>query len=327
MHILVTNDDGPPSTTSSPYILPFVQALRSAGHTVSVIVPDVQRSWIGKAHIVGQDVRATHYWPPSQAPEEHRNPSACGGDNGSSSHDDGTYPWVLINSTPAGCAQLGLSHFFNDRGPIDLVISGPNYGRNTTAVFALSSGTLGAALEASVCGYKAIALSFAFFDRLNDPVIVAESCKQGVRVAEYLYKNAPWDPAQLYSVNVPVKKGCSEAPVRWTRMLQNQWKRGACFQELNSDATVDDPASEEAKLRQQESNGGDKGEVNGSTTPQGKWKHRHFKWAPRFTDVYESVEKNGPGSDGWAVKEGETSITALKANFMHAEGFEGEVKL
>lgn len=110
-------------------------------------------------------------------------------------------------------------------------------------------------------------------------------------------------------------------------MLQNQWKRGACFQELNSDATVDDPASEEAKLRQQESSGSDNREPNGSATPQDKWKHRHFKWAPRFTDVYESVEKNGPGSDGWAVKEGETSITALKANFMHAEGFEGEVKL
>ncbi|KAI5368008.1 Putative survival protein SurE-like phosphatase/nucleotidase [Septoria linicola] len=337
MHILasriipvinVTNDDGPPSSTSSPYVLPFVQALEAAGHTVSVIVPDTQRSWIGKAHIVGQDVRATYYWPPAQAPEEHRNPASNGSDNGSSSHDNGTQPWVLVNGTPAGCAQLGLSHFFNDRGPVDLVISGPNYGRNTTAVFALSSGTLGAALEASVCGYKAIALSFAFFDRTNDPAIVAESCKQGVRVAEYLYKNASWSPAQLYSVNVPVKKGCSEAPVRWTKMLQNQWNKGACFEELSSANAVDDPASEEAKLRQQEAKGGDQPKSNGdASASENKWKHRHFKWAPRFTDVYDSVKSAGPGSDGWAVQAGETSITALKANFMHAEGFEGEVKL
>ena len=106
---------------------------------------------------------------------------------------------------------------------------------------------------------------------------------------------------------------------------QNQWKKGACFQELPSGAAVDDPASEEAQLRKQETR--EAGEKSGTATPSNNWRHRHFKWAPRFTDVYESVEKNGPGSDGWAVKEGETSITALKANFMHAEGFEGEVKL
>lgn len=319
MHILVTNDDGPPSNQSSPYILPFVNTLEQAGHTVSVIIPDTQRSWIGKAHIVGQDVRTAFYWPPSKVPDEHHDEA--------SDSDNGKHPWVLVNSTPAGCAQLGLSYFFKERGPIELVVSGPNYGRNTTAVFALSSGTLGAALEASVCGYRAIALSFAFFDRKNDPEIVAESCKQGVRVCEYLAKSAPWDAAQLYSVNVPVKKGVLNSTVRWTKMLQNQWKQGACFQELPSGATVDDPASEEAELRRQESREEGDGEDSGAVTPANKWRHRHFKWAPRFTDVYESVEKNGPGSDGWAVKAGETSITALKANFAHAEGFEGEVKL
>jgi hypothetical protein len=111
-------------------------------------------------------------------------------------------------------------------------------------------------------------------------------------------------------------------------MLQNQWKQGACFQEITSSGSVDDPASEETRLRTQESRGGaQEAESGGSGAPANKWAKRHFKWAPRFTDVYESVEKNGPGSDGWAVKEGQTSITALKANFMHAEGFEGEVKL
>lgn len=111
-------------------------------------------------------------------------------------------------------------------------------------------------------------------------------------------------------------------------MLQNQWKQGACFQEITNSGSVDDPASEEAQLRKQESRGaGGKEDESGTSTPANKWAHRHFKWAPRFTDVYESVEKNGPGSDGWSVKEGETSVTALMANFMHAPGFEGEVKL
>ncbi|KAF2719759.1 sure-like protein [Polychaeton citri CBS 116435] len=318
MHILVTNDDGPPSQQSSPYILAFIRHLEQAGHTVSVIVPNVQRSWIAKAHIVGQDVRATHYWPPDVNPEVHSDSVSV--------QDDARYPWVLLDSTPASCAQVGLSHFFQDRGPIDLVISGPNYGRNTTAVFALSSGTLGAALEAASCGYRAIALSFAFFDRLNLPEVVAESCKRSVKVCEWLYANAKWGDAILYSVNVPVKPDVCEKRVLWTRMLQNEWKRGACFQELDQSSMVDDPGTEEAKLRRSEAA---QGEPSGIETPPSsdKWGHRHFKWAPRFTDVYESVEKAGPGTDGWAVKEGETSITALRANFMHAEGFEGEVKL
>ncbi|KAH0395526.1 sure-like protein, partial [Aureobasidium melanogenum] len=141
MHILVTNDDGPPSNESSPYILAFVRALEEAGHEVSVILPSEQRSWIGKAHIIGKDVQATYYWPET---EEHGSPKSQESKQGK--------PWVLVNSTPATCSQLGLAHCFKDRKPIDLVVSGPNYGRNTTAIFALSSGTLGAALEAAVCG-------------------------------------------------------------------------------------------------------------------------------------------------------------------------------
>lgn len=88
---------------------------------------------------------------------------------------------------------------------------------------------------------------------------------------------------------------------------------------------MDDASTEEAKLRKQEGRveGG-----SGSETPNGgKWAHRHFKWAPRFMDVHESVKKAGPGYDGWAVLEGETSVTSLRANFEHAGGFEGELKL
>ncbi|RMX88941.1 hypothetical protein D0869_01263, partial [Hortaea werneckii] len=318
----VTNDDGPPSAESSPYVLPFVRTLESAGHTVSVVLPDSQRSWIGKAHMVGQDVQATHYWPPQDTPETH---SAASSSAAASDHD-GKTPWVLVNSTPASCAQLGLSRFFfQERGEVDLVISGPNYGRNTTAVFALSSGTLGAALEASVCGYRAIALSFAFFDRRNLPDVVGESCQQALRVCSWLSENAAWGDGRLYTVNVPLLKGCTEAKTVWTRMLQNEWKQGACFQELPAASAVDDASTEEAKLRKQET----KNESGTSTpaTESSKWPRRHFKWAPRFTDVYEAVQRAGPGSDGWAVKEGQTSISAIRANFMHVEPYEGEVKL
>lgn len=213
-----------------------------------------------------------------------------------------------------------------DRLQSEVALTVPNPRRNTTAVFALSSGTLGAALEASVCGYRTIALSFAFFDRTNDPEIVAESCRQSIRVIEWLAAHGSWAPSQLYSVNVPVQKGVLDRPVVWTRMLQNQWQKGACFQELGpADLAVEDPGSEEAKLRRQESIQG--GESGAATPPNDALRHRHFKWAPRFSDVYEGVLAAGPGSDGWAVKDGATSVTAIMANFAHVEGFEGELKL
>ena len=68
--------------------------------------------------MVGQDVQATHYWPPQETPETHSSSSA----SSSSAPDDGKTPWVLVNSTPASCAQLGLSRFFfQERGEVDLV--------------------------------------------------------------------------------------------------------------------------------------------------------------------------------------------------------------
>jgi len=180
-----------------------------------------------------------------------------------------------------------------------LVVSGPNYGRNSTAVFSLSSGTLGGALEAAVCKRRAIALSYAFFSRNHDPEIIAGASKQSLKIIEYLYKN--WDgDVDLYSVNVPLVENVDTRKVMWTNMLQNYWGPGSCFQEVEDDEG--DADDEEQKIRERE--GQPENGANGDLVT--RHKHKHFKWAPRFTDVYQSVEKAGPGNDGWAVKEGYT---------------------
>lgn len=67
-------------------------------------------------------MRATRYWPPAQTPDAH-----VDGTQGEAV--EGKVPWVLVNSTPATCAQIGIEHFFEGRGPVELVVSGPNYGR------------------------------------------------------------------------------------------------------------------------------------------------------------------------------------------------------
>ncbi|CZR60984.1 related to pig tubulin-tyrosine ligase [Phialocephala subalpina] len=315
MHILVVNDDGPPSNQSSPYVHSLVQNLQAAGHTVSVVLPHTQRSWIGKAHIIGQTVKPTYFRPGTIHKDDgttHSRPSDQGEE------------WVLVDGTPASCVQIGLYHYFHNKGPIDLVVSGPNYGRNSTAVFSLSSGTLGGALEAAVCKRKAIALSYAFFSRNHDPEIIAGASKLSVRLIDYLWKN--WgEGVDLYTVNVPLVENVEERKVLWTNMLQNYWGDGSCFQEVEDEEG--DADEEEQKIREREGQGDVNGGGDGEKVT--RHKHKHFKWAPRFTDVYKSVEEAGPGNDGWAVKEGYTSVTPLKANFMHAPAakIEGELKL
>ncbi|KAK4198615.1 tubulin-tyrosine ligase [Triangularia verruculosa] len=319
MHILVTNDDGPPSPHSSPYVHSLVRTLQDYGHTVSVCLPHTQRSWIGKAHMIGQTVKPLYYRPPGL---EHPAAGLVHEDERKDSHGTthtrpstvpGTEEWILVDGTPASCVQIGLYHFFKDRGPVDLVVSGPNYGRNSTAVFALSSGTLGGALEAAVCKRRAIALSYAFFTRNHDTEIILKASRQSVRVIEALWKQWPEDGSvDLYSVNVPLLEGLEEGKVLFTGMLQNYWGEGSCFTEV--DGSVDGEVEDEERIREGEKRPGEEKpeEVKGLHS------HKHFKWSPKFTDVYKSVDEAGPGNDGWAVKEGNTSITPLKANFFQA---------
>ncbi|KAL4979295.1 survival protein sure-like phosphatase/nucleotidase [Aspergillus desertorum] len=323
MHILVVNDDGPPSNESSPYVHSFVHTLQSAGHTVSVVLPHQQRSWIGKAHLIGAAVKPTYFRPGTLHKDDGTTHEYPRGDN-----DPDGDEWILINSTPASCVQIGLYHYFQDRGPVDLVISGPNYGRNTTALFAMSSGTIGAAMEGAACGKRSIALSYAFSSRNHDPVIIAEASRHSVRVIEHLAKN--WDEGvDLYSVNVPLEPGVSESKVMYTEMLDNRWSSGSCFDAVDAEVPVENPDQREQTLRDQE----EKLEEDPTANPNAKSgrksriPHKHFIWAPKFTDVYRSVEESAPGNDGWTVKEGMTSVTPLKANFMHTPGIKGEIKL
>ncbi|KAL8967898.1 MAG: hypothetical protein Q9197_005170, partial [Variospora fuerteventurae] len=325
MHILVTNDDGPPSNQSSPYIHSFVKTLQSAGHIVSVILPHQQRSWISKAHFASQVVKPTYFRPGTLHQDDgtthtkprrlrssnNSNPSSS--NQGKSQDGEEDEEWVLVNSTPATAAQLGLFHFFQDRGPVDLVVSGPNYGRNTTSLFSLSSGTIGGAMEAAVCRTRAIALSYAFFSRDHDPKIIAGASRMSVKLIEHLM--ARWDEGvDLYSVNVPLVQGVEGKKVMYTYALQNYWKSGSSFTEVDAaDADDDteeekDPEEMEMEIREREEAGGRQGGGGEEEGEGGKrrtrHKHRHFKWTPHFADVYHSVETSEPGNDGWAVKEG-----------------------
>lgn len=310
MHILVTNDDGPPSPHSSPYVHSLVRELQSAGHTVSVCLPHTQRSWIGKAHMIGQTLKPSYYRPPP--PSSSTLPAGLGDDHGTTharpSPDGAVEEWVLVDGTPASCVQIGLHHFFASRGPVDVVVSGPNYGRNTTAVFALSSGTLGGALEAAACGRRAVALSYAFFTRNHDPDIVAGASRHSVRVIEALVRDWPADRGvDVYSVNVPLVEGAERAKTVFAPLLQNYWTPGnSAFEAVEGEADGED--AEEERIRQQEIDGAAAAQ-GASSSAESKTKgheHRHFKWAPQLGDVMKATEEAPPHVDGRVVRAGNT---------------------
>lgn len=159
-------------------------------------------------------------------------------------------------------------------------------------------------MEAAVSGKKSIALSFAFTSRHHDPVVIEEASKHSVQLIEYLHAN--WDDAvDVYTVNVPLEPGISKAKVVYTHMLHNKWSSGSCFEAIDASASGDEPGLQERNLREQS-----EGQLqNGGSSVSNKktaLQHKHFKWAPKLTDVYQSVEESKDGNDGWTVKEGMT---------------------
>lgn len=272
----------------------MIETLQKGGHTVSVVLPHQQRSWIAKAHFAGQVTKPTYFRPGTIHQDDgitHDQPSIA---------DE----WILVNGTPATCAQLGIFHFFQDRGPVDLVVSGPNYGRNSTALFSLSSGTLGGALEAAICRKKAIAISFAFTSREHVPKIIAGACRQSLRLIEHLHSHWAED-VDVYSINVPVVEDIEDRKVLYTYALQNYWTSGSSFEEIEA---TDDESLEnrEMEIRQ-------RGEVDGGDLqePKAKQRHRHFKWAPKFSDITQSIEDGPAGNDGWAIMQDYTRFVVF----------------
>lgn len=279
-------------------------------------------------------------------------------------YDSPNFPeyYVLVPGTPATCVQLGLFHhdlLFPTDGdntsnysalssPIDVVLSGPNYGRNTTAAFALSSGTIGGAMEGAVCGVRAIALSFAFFTRQETEEMIAEASLLGAKISQHLVDQ--WDAEgdnkpDLYSINIPLDEGVSTKPVRWTWMLDNKWSTGSLYKNVDTPDAIATPRTGpgDASGQVTRTNSSDdlKARSGKATTDgvphslgrpnNGSVQAPTFRWQPEFRDIWRTVENSAPGNDGQVIREKLTSVTPLKANFLSmfgkTERFSGEMKL
>jgi 5'-nucleotidase len=106
-----------------------------------------------------------------------------------------------VNGTPSDTVLLAINHIFKDAKP-DLVLSGINFGRNA-GVDVTYSGTVAAAMEATMLGVPAIALSQKIVDGYAS-WNVAE--KHAADVIRKLVGMGGWPENTLMNVNFPHEK-------------------------------------------------------------------------------------------------------------------------
>ncbi|WP_017298479.1 5'/3'-nucleotidase SurE [Nodosilinea nodulosa] len=134
MNILVSNDDG----IFALGIRTLATALAVAGHQVTVVCPDRERSATGHGLTMHKPIRAEII---------------------ESVFRDDILAWSC-SGTPADCVKLALGALMAT--PPDVVVSGINHGANlgTDVVY---SGTVSAAMEGVMEGIPAIAVSLTSF--------------------------------------------------------------------------------------------------------------------------------------------------------------------
>ena len=126
--ILVTNDDG----ISAPGIRTLISAMNEIGDVV-VVAPDSPQSAMGHAITINSTLHCN-----------------------SIKIDDGPQEEYSCSGTPADCVKLGINEIL-DRKP-DICVSGINHGSNSS-INVIYSGTMSAAVEASIEGIPAIGFS------------------------------------------------------------------------------------------------------------------------------------------------------------------------
>jgi 5'-nucleotidase len=170
MHILVTNDDG----VLAPGILALAQEMRALGN-VTILAPD--RNWSASGHVKTLD-------------RPLRVKSIVLADNSSAWAADGA---------PSDCVSLAAHGFVEEK--IDLVVSGintyANVGHDVTY-----SGTVTAAMEATIWDIPAIAFSLDQSDNFTGVVDYAPAAHFAKRVARaVLHYGLPKNV--LLNVNIP----------------------------------------------------------------------------------------------------------------------------
>ncbi|MBT3721474.1 5'/3'-nucleotidase SurE [archaeon] len=256
--ILLTNDDG----YDSSGFYPLLEELDKE-FNVETLVPDTERSWVAKSisrfnKLSYKEIKL---------------------------NDRLIY---ALNGTPADCAQIGI-HDVCKKLP-DLVVSGINLGVNIGHGFILSSGTVGAAMEASINGIRAISSS------LRLPLKNLEDKKELFKPHTYeVFRNAAKITAKIVKTfeNIPFPKGIDLITINIPYEA-----------DLNSKIEITKPfRNHYGKLFHKEGN---------------EFVHKN----PKFDNI-----KTVPGTDLHALMNGNISVTPLNLELASKETMDAFEKL
>lgn len=187
--ILVTNDDG----ITAHGIRALVEVAKTLGDVI-VVAPDSAQSGMGHAITIANPIRL-------HPVNVFKGVEAC----------------YECSGTPVDCVKLAQNVVLKGR-KVDLCVSGINHGSNAS-INIIYSGTLSAAMEASLEGIPSIGFSLLDYSHEAD----FEPCKPFVnQIMQYVLENG-MGHGNLLNVNIPklsteeIKgiKVCRQADARW----------------------------------------------------------------------------------------------------------------
>jgi len=187
--ILVSNDDG----ITASGIRNLVEVMKKIGEVV-VVAPDGPQSGMGHAITVGNTLRL----------------------NSVDIFDD--VDAYECSGTPADCVKIAKQVVLKDRRP-GLVVSGINHGSNSS-ISVLYSGTMSAAIEASIEGMPAIGFSLCDYASDADFSHTLEYIESIARQA--LEKGVPKGVA--LNVNFPPKQNEKLKGIKVGRQANAKWE-------------------------------------------------------------------------------------------------------
>ena len=186
--ILISNDDG----ITAPGITALIDVMKELGDVI-VVAPDKPQSAMGHAITINQPLRLTQV---------------------------DLHPGVIAyqcSGTPVDCVKLAIDKILPRRP--NLMVSGINHGSNSS-INVVYSGTMSAAMEASIDGMTAIGFSLCDYAWDAD----FESIKPHIRkiAKETLKRGLPY--GTLLNVNIPVPEDKIIKGIKICRQAQAKWK-------------------------------------------------------------------------------------------------------
>jgi len=166
--ILVTNDDG----VGSPGIKLLEEVARTLSPDVWTVAPEQEQSAASHSLTTRRPLRMAEVAPQRYA----------------------------VDGTPTDCVMLAVKHLLRERRP-ELVLSGINDGGNVGEDLTYS-GTVAAAMEATLLDIPAIALSQHFVD--GEPICWETAASFAPEVIRRLTQ-LPWPEHTLMNVNFPAE--------------------------------------------------------------------------------------------------------------------------